>query len=157
MQSFPLTSLRFFFSLLFLFFFLLVIFPHALLPFPDLSLSLCQSVCISPSLSLSDASSLRFKKKKKEKKREVEKSLPSDQGDNSVQITSLAGFLRPLTSPSQLRPTPIHLRDSSDSLVSLDHRLLGLVVKASASRAADLGSIPAFGADLFPGRVTPVT
>ena len=36
-------------------------------------------------------------------------------------------------------------------------RLVGLVVKASASRAADLGSIPAFAVYLFPGQVTPVT
>ena len=31
-------------------------------------------------------------------------------------------------------------------------RIVGLVVKASASRAADLGSIPAFPVGLFPGR-----
>ena len=36
-------------------------------------------------------------------------------------------------------------------------RLAGLVVKASASRAADSHSIPAVGVDLFPGRVIPVT
>ena len=35
-------------------------------------------------------------------------------------------------------------------------RLVGLVVKASASRAADLGSILAFVLDLFLGRVIPV-
>ena len=35
-------------------------------------------------------------------------------------------------------------------------RLVGLVVKASASRAADLGSNPAFDLDLFPDRVIPV-
>ena len=35
-------------------------------------------------------------------------------------------------------------------------RLVGPVVEVFASRAADLGSIPAFGVDLFPGRVIPV-
>ena len=35
--------------------------------------------------------------------------------------------------------------------------LLGLVVKASASRAADLGLISTFATDLFPGGVIPVT
>ena len=34
---------------------------------------------------------------------------------------------------------------------------LGLVVKASASRAADLGLIPAFTLNRFPGQVIPVT
>ena len=38
-----------------------------------------------------------------------------------------------------------------------DYRVLGLVVKASASRAADLGSISAFTVDLSPGRVTAMT
>ena len=33
------------------------------------------------------------------------------------------------------------------------YRPIGLVVKAFASRAADLGSITAFSTDLFPGRV----
>ena len=36
-------------------------------------------------------------------------------------------------------------------------RLVGLVVKASASTAADLGSIPVAAVDLFLGRVIPVT
>ena len=36
-------------------------------------------------------------------------------------------------------------------------RLVGRVVKASVFRAADLGSIPAFAVDLFPGRVIPMT
>ena len=34
--------------------------------------------------------------------------------------------------------------------------LVGLVVKVSASRAAGLGSIPAFAVGLFQGRVTPI-
>ena len=33
----------------------------------------------------------------------------------------------------------------------------GRVVKASDSRAARLGSVPAFAVDPFPGRVIPVT
>ena len=33
-------------------------------------------------------------------------------------------------------------------------RLVGLVVKVSASRTVDLGSNPAFAVDLFPGRHT---
>ena len=37
------------------------------------------------------------------------------------------------------------------------HRFAGLVVKASASSAADLGSIPASGVDLFLGQVISVT
>ena len=37
------------------------------------------------------------------------------------------------------------------------HRLVGLVVKTSASRTADPSSIPAFSRDLIPGRVTPLT
>ena len=37
------------------------------------------------------------------------------------------------------------------------YHLIGLVVKASASRAADQSSIPAFTMDIFPGWVTPVT
>ena len=37
------------------------------------------------------------------------------------------------------------------------HRLVDLVVKASASRAADLGSIPAFAVELFLSRVMSVT
>ena len=36
-------------------------------------------------------------------------------------------------------------------------RLVGLVAKASASRTAFLGSIPAFVVDLFPCQVTPET
>ena len=36
-------------------------------------------------------------------------------------------------------------------------RLVGLAVKASTSRAPDLGSNPAFVVDLFAGRVIPVT
>ena len=43
---------------------------------------------------------------------------------------------------------------SAKGLVDL---LVGPVVKASASREADLGSIPAFGVVLFRGRVMPVT
>ena len=35
--------------------------------------------------------------------------------------------------------------------------LVGLVVKASAPRAADPGSIPAFPVGIFPGRVIPLT
>ena len=35
--------------------------------------------------------------------------------------------------------------------------LVGLVVKASASRVAGLGSIPAFAVDLYPGQVIAVT
>ena len=35
--------------------------------------------------------------------------------------------------------------------------LVGLVVKAPASRAADLSSVAAFGVDHFPHRVIPVT
>ena len=42
------------------------------------------------------------------------------------------------------------------SAVSPD-RLVGIVGKASVSGAADLGSIPAFTADPFPGRVISVT
>ena len=38
-----------------------------------------------------------------------------------------------------------------------NYRLVGLVGKTSASRGADLGSIPALVADLFPGRIIPVT
>ena len=37
------------------------------------------------------------------------------------------------------------------------HHLVGQVVKAYASKAADLGSIPAFAVDLFTGRVMPET
>ena len=37
------------------------------------------------------------------------------------------------------------------------NRLIGLVVKVSASREEGLGSVTAFGADLFLGRVMPVT
>ena len=32
-----------------------------------------------------------------------------------------------------------------------------IIIKETALRAADLGSIPGFSADLFPSRVTPVT
>ena len=41
--------------------------------------------------------------------------------------------------------------------VSQNDRLTGLVVKASAWRAEDLGSIPAFDVVPFPGRVMPQT
>ena len=37
----------------------------------------------------------------------------------------------------------------------LAYRLVGLVVKASASGAADVGSNPAFVVGLLPGRVVP--
>ena len=36
-------------------------------------------------------------------------------------------------------------------------RLIGLVVETSVWRATDLGSVPAFGVNQNPGRVTPVT
>ena len=38
-----------------------------------------------------------------------------------------------------------------------NHHLVVLVIKLSASRAADLDLIPAFALDLFLGQVTPVT
>ena len=41
-------------------------------------------------------------------------------------------------------------------LTTLD-RLVGLLVKASSSRAKELGSILAFSLGIFPGRVIPVT
>ena len=41
------------------------------------------------------------------------------------------------------------------SFFLLCHRLVGLVVKASASRAAGLGSNPVFPVGDFPGRVIP--
>ena len=41
--------------------------------------------------------------------------------------------------------------------VHVDHRLVGPVVKASISRAADLGSIPAFCVNLCLDQVVPVT
>ena len=37
-----------------------------------------------------------------------------------------------------------------------NNRLVGLVLKASASRVADLGSIPTFAVGIFPGWVIPV-
>ena len=37
------------------------------------------------------------------------------------------------------------------------HRLVSLMVRASASRVTDLVSVPPFGVDLFPGRDIPVT
>ena len=43
---------------------------------------------------------------------------------------------------------------------SVDERkgfLIGLVVKVSALRAVDVGSIPAFAVDIFAGRLVPVT
>ena len=40
---------------------------------------------------------------------------------------------------------------------TLSDRRVGLVVKASASRASGLGSIPAFNVDLCHGGVMPVT
>ena len=50
---------------------------------------------------------------------------------------------------------------SSEKLIrthlKLQGRLIGLVVKASASRATDLDSIAAFAMDYFLGRVIPVT
>ena len=39
----------------------------------------------------------------------------------------------------------------------MTYPLIGLVVKASASRQANLGSVPAFVVDLFLGRVMSVT
>ena len=47
----------------------------------------------------------------------------------------------------------LNLRTQDRPMVSSVDRLVGLVVKASASRVADLGSIPAFPVGLFPGRV----
>ena len=41
-------------------------------------------------------------------------------------------------------------------IIISSNRLVGLMVKAPASRASDLGSIPAFAVDLFPSRVIPV-
>ena len=43
------------------------------------------------------------------------------------------------------------------SIPTFAHHLVGLVVKVSASREADLGSIPAFGVNLFLGLATRVT
>ena len=43
------------------------------------------------------------------------------------------------------------------TLPRLGNRLVGPVVKASASRAADLGSIPVFDVDHVLGQVFPVT
>ena len=40
---------------------------------------------------------------------------------------------------------------------TLCERLVGLVVKAYASRAVDQGSIPAFAVGIFPGQVTQMT
>ena len=45
----------------------------------------------------------------------------------------------------------------SSWLKYLLNRLVGLVVKASGSRAENLDSIPAFFVGIFPGRVIPVT
>ena len=44
-----------------------------------------------------------------------------------------------------------------DDSPTSDDRFAGLVVKASASRAGDPGSILACAVGIFPGRVTPVT
>ena len=52
---------------------------------------------------------------------------------------------------------PAHVHPSPAEGSFTGHRLVGLVVKASDSRAVDLGSIPAFSVDTFPDRVIPVT
>ena len=49
------------------------------------------------------------------------------------------------------------LRNEIVCLSSQITRLVDMEVKASASRATDLGSFPAFHAELFPGRVVPTT
>ena len=48
-------------------------------------------------------------------------------------------------------------RQSSSGMGVFPHHLVGPVVIASASTAAGLGSIPAFGVDLFLGQVIPMT
>ena len=53
-------------------------------------------------------------------------------------------------------PSAVYASNRPMTASPLLHRLVGPVVKASAPRAADLGSIPALLADLFPGPVTPV-
>ena len=53
-------------------------------------------------------------------------------------------------------PTHTHTHTHTHTPSTAKYRLVGLVVKASASSAADPGSIPALDVSTFPDRVIPV-